>query len=124
MTMAAQPGGDRHAAEATDHARDHTDYRYVGAQRHDSRMYLGDGEQPEVGLLQPDATRLQEEYGADGAAALGIAQGQLERAGDLRAGDLTDAPLKEPLDGEHDRPLPSSSPRATTTPSSHAGTMP
>src|SRR5918995_2037865 len=39
-------------------------------------------------------------------ATLGVVQGQLERAGDLRAGDLPDpSALEKPLDGEHDRPL-------------------
>src|ERR671920_1524503 len=102
--VAAQPSSYRHAAEATDHARDHADHRHVGAQSHDRRVYLGHGEQPEVGLLQPDATRFQEQHGADSAAALDIPQGQLERAGYLGARDLADAaPLEEPLDGEHDR---------------------
>jgi hypothetical protein len=69
-------------------------------------VYLGYGKQPEVGFLQPDTSRLQEQDGADSAATLGVAQGKLECAGYLRAGDLTDAPsLEEPLDGEHDRLL-------------------
>src|ERR687898_755395 len=104
--MAAQSGGDRHAAKAADHARNHADHRYVGAQRHDRLVYLSHSEQPEVGLLQPDAACLQEQHGADRIAALGVTQGQPQRAGYLGAGDLTDAtPLEEPLDGEHDRLL-------------------
>src|SRR5215217_8999197 len=71
-----------------------------------SDVCSSDLEQPEVGLLQPDAACLQKEHGVNGVSTLGVAQGQLERAGHLRTGDLTDAaPLKEPLDGEHDRSL-------------------
>jgi hypothetical protein len=78
----------------------------LGAQRHDRRVYLGYGKQPEVGFLQPDTSRLQEQDGADSAATLDVAQGQLERASYLRAGDFTNAPsLEEPFDGEHDRLL-------------------
>ena len=76
--IAAQPGRDRHAAEATDHAGDDADDRHVPAQRNDFGMDLGDHGLTEIGLLQPNASRLKQKHRQDCLATLPVAPRQSE----------------------------------------------
>jgi hypothetical protein len=57
--VAAQACGDAQPAVATDLAGDDADHRDVPAQSGDRGVDLGDGQQAEVRLLQPDTTGLQ-----------------------------------------------------------------
>ncbi|MNP67040.1 hypothetical protein D3C76_1628230 [compost metagenome] len=57
--VAAQTGGNRHAAKTTDAARYHTDHRLVLAQIDDRRMDIGNGRQAEVGFLQAHTSGFQ-----------------------------------------------------------------
>ena len=57
--VAAQPGGNRHAAVAADGARDDTNDGGVTAQPDNGAVDVANGGQAQVGFLQPYATGFQ-----------------------------------------------------------------
>lgn len=103
--IAAQPGGDGHAAEAADRPGDHRHHRLVALQIDDGRLDLGDRRQSEVGFLQAHATGFQQQQGPGRNAVAVVLGGQLQRAGDLRSADFAKAAALEGTfdGGEHRR---------------------
>jgi hypothetical protein len=123
--IAAQAGGNRHAAETAHAARHHADHRLVLAQVDNRRMNIGNRRQPEVGFLQAHATGFQQQHGAGRDAVAVVFGRQFQRAGNLRPADFAEAAaLERAFDsGDHHRQTVEL-PLAITTPSSACGTTP
>ena len=93
----AQSGGDAHPAEGPDRAGDDADHRCQRPQIQQGRADLGDGVEPEVGFLQPDAAGLEQDDRGGRGARPRVGRGQQQRLGDLGAGHLAGAAALEAL---------------------------
>ncbi|MCY1434254.1 hypothetical protein D9M71_503100 [compost metagenome] len=103
--IAAQPGGNRHAAKATDAARHHTDHGLVLLQIDNRRVDVGNCRQAEVGFLQAHAAGFQQQQGAGRDTVAVVFGGQFQRAGNFCSADFTEAAaLERAFDGrDHHR---------------------
>ena len=71
--VTAQRRRQRHTAEAADHSGNDTDHGDVPAQGDNGRMNFGNDREAQVGFLQPDTTRFEQQYRHDRQRTLTVA---------------------------------------------------